>query len=770
MLGPRRPLGARAALPEPLDECPRGDTARGLGTSRGLDHRGPCYRRRRGHWSRRPAGAPRAGVRPILLDQGTGQRSRPGHLRLHRSDTRSAPEGGESRDGWRGLHGRFSPRRRGDAAGAGMNTVLIVTSDDALRARLMSALRDHSVFAAPNDAEALKTLRLIEIDVVLRGGAGMPRDIEPFVAQVRAIAPSALTVAIGVAAEESETTDFTLPVTFTQRELDGVLRRVIDKIRLTREIPALRSSLAPEAPGVAVGADEPWEGAAFARVLKEFTRAFAAGFDLPRALEMFLDAIGELVRPTRMALLLPAPDAQAYRVATHRGLARPIVESVRLRAGQGLARWLAAQGRPARLLDLTDPEITRELKLLQSVLAVPLLAHGELVGILTVGQPVVGSMYRRGETETLFDLASHLATAIRDIALHNQLEREQQFSERILAHTSSGVITIGRDQRIGTINRRAEEILQLSAGEVLKQDLRALPSPLGDMLFDTLKTGRAAARHEIQLALRGLWLEVSTYPVRGEDGTPLGAVLVFEDLTAQKELLTQKRQVEQTQLLTRVVARIADEIKNPLVSINTFIELIGERYDDPDFRRHFSSVVRRDVRRLVEVFEKLAGLVTEGELNFAIVDAYEAVTQLVEAIDLAEGGLGKHLQLDVAPTSEPFPVKVDATQLRKALSYLIRYLTHNSPNDLAKISLSVGRHAEPDGGHAVRILVGSRTATVSAEKLERLFDPVQMVQESLIDVGPAVSQRLVEALGGRLGVRQTRHELSFVVSLPPAIA
>src|SRR2546422_4599715 len=101
--------------------------------------------------------------------------------------------------------------------------------------------------------------------------------------------------------------------------------------------------------------------------------------------------------------------------------------------------------------------------------------------------------------------------------------------------------------------------------------------------------------------------------VRGDEPLPLGAVLVFEDLTAQKELAAQRRQGEQTQLLTRVVARIADEIKNPLVSINTFIELIGERYDDPDFRKHFSSVVRRDVRRLVEVFEKLAALVTEGE-------------------------------------------------------------------------------------------------------------------------------------------------------------
>ena len=55
---------------------------------------------------------------------------------------------------------------------------------------------------------------------------------------------------------------------------------------------------------------------------------------------------------------------------------------------------------------------------------------------------------------------------------------------------------------------------------------------------------------------------------------------------------------------------------------------------------------------------------------------------------------------------------------------------------------------------------------VSPEKQQRLFDPVQMVQESLIDVGPAVSQRLIEALGGQLRLRQTRHELQFMVTLP----
>jgi len=650
-----------------------------------------------------------------------------------------------------------------------VNTVLLVTPDDALRTRLLGALADYSAFIATSDAEAFKVLRLIEVDVVLRDCAGLLHGLEAFIARVREVMPSALTIALGATEGEGDLADFSLPPTFTPRDLDGALRHAQERLRLTRELATLRSSTALEPRAPAASAEEPWDGVALARVLKEFTRAFAAGFDLPRVLAVFLDAIGELVRSTRTALLLPADDGHDYRVVAHRGLAPRIAEFVRLPVDTGLVRWLVSQGRPARIHDLTDANIIRELKLLQSVLAVPLLAHGELVAILVVGQPVVGSSYGRAETETLFDLATHLATAIRDISLHHQLQREKEFSERILAHMSSGVLTIGRDQRVSTMNRRAEEILGLSAGSILNGDLRALPSPLGDMLYDTLRTGRSVAGTELQLALRGLWLEVSTYPVRGDDPAPLGAVLVFEDLTAQKELAAQKRQAEQTQLLTRVVARIADEIKNPLVSINTFVELIGERYDDPDFRKHFSSVVRRDVQRLVEVFEKLAALVTEGELNFSLVDVHSIVDEVVTAIEGADDSLGKPLHVEVTRDAAPKPVKVDPTHLRRALSYLVWYLTHNSLPNQARVSISITRQAERDTGERVRIQVASRTASVPPDKLHRVFDPVQMVQESLIDVGPAVSQRLVEAVGGQLDVRQGRNEIAFLVSLPLAV-
>jgi nitrogen-specific signal transduction histidine kinase len=640
-----------------------------------------------------------------------------------------------------------------------------LTPDDNLRSRLVRSLTGFSVFEAQSDKEALRMLRLVDIDVILRANTGPASASDIFLTAVHEISPRAVVVAVGTRNDDDVSADFVVPDGFTSRELDAILRHALDRQRLLRELSA-KGAPAPATPTAVVSDESDWDGAALARVLRGFTGVLAAGFDVPRALGMFLDAIGEVVRPTRVALLLPDSLGRDFRIAANRGLAPQLVQGIRLSADDGLMRWLAVQGRPAALPEINDAELVRELKLLQAVVAVPLLAHGELVAVLALGQPIFGTNYGRREMQTLFDLAAHLATVLRDITLHHHLAREKEFNERILSHMSSGVVTIGHDERIGTLNRRAEEILELAAGAVVGQDLRALPSPLGDMLYETLTSGHAIPRTEIQLALRRLSLEVSSYAVRGEDGQALGAVLVFEDLTAQKQLAAQRREAEQFQLLTRVVARIADEIKNPLVSINTFIELIGERYDDPDFRRHFSSVVRRDVRRLVEVFEKLAGLVTEGELNFATVDARDVVGQMADSIDLADEAAGKQLNIEVS--SEPVPqlVKVDLAQVRKALLYLIRYLAHNSHTEQAKVSLSVGRHEDSEGNADVRIMVGSRTATVAPEKLQRLFDPVQMVQESLIDVGPAVSQRLIEALGGQLRLRQTRHELAFLVTLP----
>jgi len=677
-----------------------------------------------------------------------------------------------------------------------MRTALVVATDETLRDRLLRSLEGCSVFTAASDEEAIKKLRFTEVELIVKEVAAPMRDIPGFLEQARHLCPSSVVVCVlpvDAASPEdevlAENADFVLLQPFTTRHLQGVLRQAEDKLQLTQEVSALRTLRKPvEALGVAVeqpAFDVPSD--VLTRTVTDFAKSLSAGFDLDRMLDLFLGAVAELARPSRSAILVADPVGQQYRVAAFRGLAPHVVESVSLRPDAGLPLWLAAEGRlihideaQTRAADTGARDMARELALLQAVVAIPLIARGELVAILTLGQRVTGGAYSRREAEILFDLATNLATVMSDIRAHHLLRYEKQFNERILAHMSNGVITIGPDERVVLMNRRAEEILGMPARDVLHHDLRQLPSPLGDLLFETLTRGRSATREEIQLALRSLPLEVSTYRVLGEGATPIGAVLVFEDLTAQRQAARERREAEQLQLLTRIVARIADEIKNPLVSIRTFMELLEERYDDAGFRHHFAGVVGRDVRRLVEMFEKLAALVNEGDYKLEPVDVRLVVEECLAELGaepVPAGGaeaclltfFDESTQKNASATfsceGRSFVTRGDRGMLKKAVAYLVWYLLRKTPGQDSKVSLALSHLDKEDH---VRLTVASRTADVRPDELQRLFDPIQVVQRNLIDVGPCVSQRIVEAQGGRLEVKAGRAEVSFSIELPGA--
>jgi K+-sensing histidine kinase KdpD len=169
----------------------------------------------------------------------------------------------------------------------------------------------------------------------------------------------------------------------------------------------------------------------------------------------------------------------------------------------------------------------------------------------------------------------------------------------------------------------------------------------------------------------------------------------------------------------------------------------------------------------VRVFDRLTGLVGQGELNFSTVDVHTVVDEAVATVQVVDDASRRPIDVHVSREPGALPVKVDPGQLRKALANLVWYLGYHSPESPA-VSLSVSRRADGDRPDDVRIIIGSRSVTVPAGDVERLFDPVRMVQENLIDIGPAVSQRIVEALGGRIEVRHGAHSLVFVVGLPGA--
>jgi nitrogen-specific signal transduction histidine kinase len=559
-----------------------------------------------------------------------------------------------------------------------------------------------------------------------------------------------------------------------------VQRLEVEVASLRRERGARAGLGGPAAlPAPAAGAGS----AALGTVLKEMGKLLAAHFDLDRVVDFFLDAIGELARPSRAALVL-LDDEGRYRVRGQRGLDPGSAGRLRLSAAEGLPAWFRQHGRLATLAELAQEsewlDATQELSALGGIVAVPLWVQAKLVGVLTLGPRITGLPYTPDDQERLFTLASQVAMAVEDISLFNTVRTQHSFIEQVLTHLQSGAITIDLAGRVTRLNRRAEELLAVSVGEVLGQDLRALPSPLGDLLFETLSGGREYRLHEVTVARRpGSVLEVNTSRIQGSGGAAAGAVMILDDPSPRHRLHREREASQSLDLLNRVLLRLTDEIKNPLVSIFTFLELLPQRYDDPEFRETFLEVVGRDTRHLVSLVDKLIILAGEREYKADFCDLRELLNEALEDLAVrlerprpaAEATFfllrvpdrTEHLTAVLYVADGDLWVKADRDQLAKALAYLVRFLVARV-DPRGRVAIHV--LPDPDQPQAIRLTLLGKPAALSAVEREQLFSPLAIASERLLDVGPGVSQKIIEGHGGSLTLGPQDGEVRFVVTLP----
>src|SRR5262249_4193750 len=63
-----------------------------------------------------------------------------------------------------------------------------------------------------------------------------------------------------------------------------------------------------------------------------------------------------------------------------------------------------------------------------------------------------------------------------------------------------------------------------------------------------------------------------------------------------------------------VAAIMENEIRNPLIAIKTFAQLLPERFDDADFRKEFNEIVVSEVDRLDRIITQINNFAHPPEL------------------------------------------------------------------------------------------------------------------------------------------------------------
>jgi nitrogen-specific signal transduction histidine kinase len=679
-----------------------------------------------------------------------------------------------------------------------MRSLLLVADTRERLTELQKLLGDaYTLFIAESQGDALECLQLTKVDVVVGIFETRSVEIVQFFEQAKVLQPNCVTLYLAPPLPPNSAgsemfvpdSDFGIRRPFSRDELHLTVKQAIEKQQLIEGLASHREQPSVQRPSRPLKPAGELSLTRIGQILRDFAKAFSSNFDLNRALNLFLDAVADLLRPSRLSILVRNRTTREFEIRAYRGLRPKVAESLRLRADEGLPLWLMTEARIIHRAEVesslripTYLEIHREMQALRSVASIPLIAAGTLVGILNLGERVTGLPYTDDELEVLFSLAGQVAIGIQDIHLYHELQYQKVFIENILTYMSSGVISIGTDERIRIFNHRAAEILGKSAAAVLHEDLRLIPSPLGDLLYETLHLGVSYHKFEVVLAAGKHPLEVSTYQIFDEQQQVSGSVMVFEDLSAQKQLDKERRRGDRLDFLNRVIGHIAHEIKNHLVSIKTFVELLDDRYDDPEFRYHFSNIMKYDVQDLDGITEKLIDFSSKipyrfayGNINISIKNCMSSLisnTPFSRKAGLEEDHNGKKsFRPDVSniriTCEENFPlVEFDNEQFEKALTYILLYLMSNMNGSGAiDISSNVGRLEHYDKSICITVTgIGCR---LSDTELQKLFDPFNIEQSKLIGVGPCIAQKIIEEHGGHLDIQQEKDgNATFVILLP----
>jgi signal transduction histidine kinase len=242
------------------------------------------------------------------------------------------------------------------------------------------------------------------------------------------------------------------------------------------------------------------------------------------------------------------------------------------------------------------------------------------------------------------------------------------------------------------------------------------------------------------------------------------------------------RRLDRLAALGRMAQELAHEVRNPLVSVKTFLQLLPERRDDPEFTTRFLGVagqeLERTLRLLALVIDYPAAEAAAAE-PASVLAAVEAVLELLRpyarqrgvslasearASDARSEPKANAVHSDWPQASEVHQAMVGmgGDALRQVLLNLLLNAIDATPRGGA---VTVTTSAQSSG---VELVVSDAGAGVAPELRERVFEPfftTRGVHHG--GIGLAIARGLVEQAGGRIRVRAAEGGgAAFVVSLP----
>ena len=362
--------------------------------------------------------------------------------------------------------------------------------------------------------------------------------------------------------------------------------------------------------------------------------------------------------------------------------------------------------------------------------------------------------------------------------LFNSLRASEEQFRATFETAAIGIVHVGLDHRWLRVNPAMCRLIGYTADELTAKTFTELthPDDVADNLdlLNRLVAGEIPSytieKRFIHKSGRHVWVTATAALLRDPDGRPQYIVGALEDITEKKATLARSKRIE-AQLIGALAAaehanraksdflsNMSHELRSPLNAVLGFAQLMQTGTPPPTPRQQES------VNEILKAGWYLLGLIDEI-LDLALIESGH-LAFVLELVPLAEVLDDCHAliegQAEQSGITLSFPqidgervVRVDRTRLKQVLINLLsNAIKYNRPRGTVTV-----RVADAEKGR-LRISVQDIGGGLSAEQIGLLFQPFERLgqQANVIagtGIGLALSKRLVDLMGGRIGVHST---------------
>jgi len=522
--------------------------------------------------------------------------------------------------------------------------------------------------------------------------------------------------------------------------------------------------------------------------LQAVGQALTASLDLSVILPAIHAQVGKLMpaQSFYVALYDPETEEVSFPLAIEDGRKVPWRSR---RAGTGLTEYVLRTGKPLLIQENLPGTLARlgvEMigRVAASWLGVPLLAGAEPLGVIAVQSYSSTEIYDQSHREVLMTIATQATVAIQNARLYARtdeaLARRVQELASILQTTSEGLLLLDPEWRILAANRALADLLEVTQGDLAGRPLLSppaegersvlalieyTPEALQAQCEGLTQAERPRTQAVVTLGRLGRPVERTLTPVRDRTGRINGWLLVFRDLTEEREL--ERMREELTHLLVH-------DLRSPLTVIKGGLDSIRLLLDQADREQieQLLTLSQRSTRQMLRMVNELLDISRLESRQMPLEREAVEIRPLLEEVvaQFTSLAASAEVALYVSAGADLPSLQVDRPLISRVVGNLLDNAVKFTP-DGGQVRLWA-RPASAGREDTVLLGVSDTGPGIPPEAQAQLFTKFTQVpsrdsRRRGSGLGLYFCKLVVEAHGGRIWVESGKGQGStFVMQLP----